>query len=155
TRRFYAWPRSPSFVDRFAQSHVVKPTRRSYISDACEPSHQRGTRILHTQNRGKRFEIFNWSHIAFRVSEDTTDEMCMCVDESRKQSHIAKVDHLSARGHRDRTARPHGDDVVVSYNDDRVGDNEPACSINQTGCFKNNRSLSDGRFRSLSSCIIE
>src|SRR6185295_14752291 len=55
--RFHSGPGCPALVYCFAQSHVIKPAGGAHVSDTCKASHQRCARILHTQDRGKRFEV--------------------------------------------------------------------------------------------------
>src|SRR2546423_12285408 len=75
TRAHHPWSRSPTLVDRFAQRHVVETSGSADIPHAREAGHQSRSRMFHTQNRSKGFEVSHRRVVARRIAENAADHM--------------------------------------------------------------------------------
>src|SRR6185369_12450836 len=93
TGSHHSGSRCPTFVDSLSQSHVVKLSRCADIAHCSESSHQRCARVLHAENRRKRFEIPDRRIFTCRITKHASDQMSMSVDESRHERHVAEIDY--------------------------------------------------------------
>src|SRR6476646_3057721 len=87
----HAWSRRPAFVDRLTQRHVIKLSHCANVPDGRESCHQRVASVLHAENRRERFEVPEGRIFPGRIAQHTTDQVSMCIDESRQESYVAEI----------------------------------------------------------------
>jgi len=130
-----------------SQSHIVELARSTDIAHARKPCHQSLTRIPHAQDRRKRLKISHAGIVARGITQHATDQVCVRIDETRQESHVAKIDYLRVCRNTHRARRSYGRDRVVRDDHDGVIDRRSASSVNEPRRFQHDHAFADGRFR--------
>src|SRR5688572_30990658 len=92
-----SWSFGPTFVNRFAQRKVMERSISTHVSHGRETRHQRRPRVLHTENRTKRFVVAHERVFTCRIAEHASDEVRVHVHETRQQRDVAKIDNFRIR----------------------------------------------------------
>src|SRR5438477_10614392 len=132
TGALHAWANRPSFIDRFAQRHVVKAARGADVAHAGEARHQSVARVHHAEDGAERIVISNQSHVAFGVTKHAADQVRVRIDEAGKQSYLAKIYDFRPGGNWNKLGIANSSDLIVGDDHNGVIDRRRASAVNQT-----------------------
>ncbi len=88
--------------------------------------------MYHAENRAERIVISDQGHVAFRITKDAANKMCVCIDEAGKQSYLAKIYDFRPGGNRNRLGIADSANLIVGDDHNGVTDRRRASAVNQT-----------------------